>query len=61
MDGSTLDQVLRLRRQILDIEDLAVADPELADCYEALLDERREALARLLRGADQGDGPAAAD
>ena len=61
MDGSTPDQVLRLQREIADIEDLADADPELGDAYEALLDERREALARLLRGADQGDRPAAAD
>jgi hypothetical protein len=56
MASDTAARVLELERRIGDLEALAQADPELADCYELMLDERRAALARLLRAAAEERG-----
>ena len=46
---------LQLRRQIGDLAALAESDDELADAYQAMIDERRQALERLTRRDGDGD------
>jgi hypothetical protein len=55
-EDMTTDRVARVRQlqqEIADLASLSASDPELEDAYQELIEERREALLRLLRGEDR--------